>query len=194
MCVIIEEEREKRNYSAISTQPNPKLRGGGRWGGSRCVADAAERQRTPPRWDEAAPRWATVTRLCCVSSAAICSFCSEELFLLKRSALNSRADLIRANWPWRTFRQHYVLAKDFESFGCANGKKQKKTKKKTHMLHPPLPLMCRKYQRSTHSFSWCLLCRPFWAPDAPSCPCLPTFVSQQSHFYCRLEADGAKLK
>lgn len=29
VCVIIEEEREKRNYSAISTQPNPKLRVGG---------------------------------------------------------------------------------------------------------------------------------------------------------------------
>lgn len=99
------------------------------WGGvgvSRCVADAAERNGSAVRLvDQTKQPWGDrlpCSRVSVVSPpAAICFFCSEELFLLKCSALNSRADLIWNNWPWRTFRQHYVLVKDFESFGCTNG-------------------------------------------------------------------------
>lgn len=49
--------------------------------------------------------------LLCLFVGVICFFYSEELFLLKLSALNLCTELERTNWPWRTYRELHVLIK-----------------------------------------------------------------------------------
>lgn len=169
-----------------------------RWGGEqvrrRCcwtyrnwsVECLIDQMRQP--WGDCLSRSSSLNRsrcealsLLCLCVVAFCFFYSEELFLLKLSALNYCTELVRTNWPWRTCRELHVLVRypKLTTVGCVNGKN----------ISFFLFYWCKEISvvKDISSNFVCLrvclpfclcLCRPHVAPDAPSCPCPPTFVSK----------------
>lgn len=119
----------------------PSQRSGGGGGGEqvrrRCcwtyrnwsVECLIDQMRQP--WGDCLSRSSSLNRsrcealsLLCLCVVAFCFFYSEELFLLKLSALNYCTELVRTNWPWRTCRELHVLVRypKLRSVGCVNGK------------------------------------------------------------------------
>lgn len=141
--------------------------------------------------------------LCCVSVfGAICFFYPQELFLLKRSALNFCTELLWANWPWRTWRQCHILERDCESVGCVYGKRA--------YVFSFLSYWCTEISvaKDISSNCVCLLFSVFHflhltlgvsvgllqlQMHHPVLVHQPLFL-KQSYFYCRLEADRAMLR